>query len=157
MGNDWTSAIERAQAYSPFLAGALDRLPELAALLADGKDDGGEAALAWARAAAVRQAEEGEPDIAVALRRERLALALALAIGDLAGAFPLARVTGGRTQRGFVSANHSDRTRPVGPASRRIASTTETRKPYASPIKLTGMSRRRFIGRYAALLNASGR
>ena len=94
MGNDWTSAIERAQAYSPFLAGALDRLPELAALLAYSKGDGGEAALAWARAAAVRQAEEGEPDIAVALRRERLALALALAVGDLAGAFPLARVTG---------------------------------------------------------------
>src|SRR5690606_3854627 len=47
----------------------------------------GEAALEWAR-----RAGEGAPDIPSALRRERLALALAVGIGDLAGAFPLARV-----------------------------------------------------------------
>ena len=82
---DWTSALARADAHAPFLSRAIERLPELAALLAAGK---GEEALARARAAG-----EGVDDVAVALRRERLALALALAIGDLAGAFPLARVT----------------------------------------------------------------
>ncbi len=83
---NWISALERAQVHAPFLSRAMDRLPDLVALLAAGE---GEAALAWAKAAGA-----DAPDIAVALRRERLALALALAIGDLAGAFPLARVTG---------------------------------------------------------------
>ncbi|MGN6357193.1 MAG: bifunctional [glutamine synthetase] adenylyltransferase/[glutamine synthetase]-adenylyl-L-tyrosine phosphorylase [Novosphingobium sp.] len=82
---NWTSAIDRAHAHAPFLSRALERLPELTALLADGR---GEDALAWARAAG-----EGAPTIPVALRRERHALALALAIGDLAGVFPLTRVT----------------------------------------------------------------
>ncbi len=82
----WQSALERANAHSPFLAQAIGRLPDLATLLAAGE---GEAALEWARSAGA-----DAPDVAVALRRERLALALALAIGDLAGAFPLARVTG---------------------------------------------------------------
>ena len=86
MTTDWTGAILRARAHAPFLAHALERLPDLAALLEKGD---GEAALAWAR-----WAGEDAEDIGVALRRERLALALALAIGDLAGAFPLARVTG---------------------------------------------------------------
>jgi [glutamine synthetase] adenylyltransferase / [glutamine synthetase]-adenylyl-L-tyrosine phosphorylase len=82
---DWDSALARARAHAPFLARALDRQPDLAALLAAGE---GEAALVWARA-------QGEhPDAEVALRRERLALAAALAVGDLAGAFPLARVVG---------------------------------------------------------------
>ena len=63
----------------------MDRLPDLTALLAAGE---GEQALGWAKAAG-----EGVDDVGVALRRERLALALALAVGDLAGAFPLARVT----------------------------------------------------------------
>ncbi|WP_027443298.1 bifunctional [glutamate--ammonia ligase]-adenylyl-L-tyrosine phosphorylase/[glutamate--ammonia-ligase] adenylyltransferase [Erythrobacter cryptus] len=82
---DWDSALRRARAHAPFLARALERQEALAALLAAGE---GEAALAWARA-------QGEhPDTEVALRRERLALATALAIGDLAGAFPLARVVG---------------------------------------------------------------
>ena len=85
----WTSALERAERHAPFLSHAMGRLPELTSLLAAGaNDDGAEAALAWARAAG-----EGAPDVAIALRRERLALALALGIGDLAGAFPLARVT----------------------------------------------------------------
>jgi glutamate-ammonia-ligase adenylyltransferase len=82
---DWDSALARARAHAPFLARALDRQPDLAALLAAGE---GEAALVWART-------QGEhPDTEVALRRERLALAAALAVGDLAGAFPLARVVG---------------------------------------------------------------
>ena len=79
---DWTGALARAQAHAPFLARAMDRLPDLVALLAAGES---EAALAWAKARG-----EGADDIGVALRRERLALALALAIGDLAGAFSLA-------------------------------------------------------------------
>lgn len=83
---DWTGAIARARAHAPFLAGALDRLPELTELLAAGDEAG---ALAWARAAGA-----GAPDIGTALRREKQALSLALAIGDLAGAFPLLRVTG---------------------------------------------------------------
>jgi len=58
----------------------------LTAILAAGD---GDAALAYAR-----RAGEGVEDTGVALRRERIAMALALGIGDLAGAFPLARVTG---------------------------------------------------------------
>jgi len=79
MAGDWQGAIERARAHSPFLALALSRQPELAALLEHGE---GEAALALAKA-------PYEGDVATALRRERLALATALAVGDLAGAFPL--------------------------------------------------------------------
>ena len=82
---DWDSALHRARTHAPFLARALDRQPELAALLTAGE---GEAALEWARS-------QGEiADTEVALRRERLALAAALAAGDLAGAFPLAKVVG---------------------------------------------------------------
>ncbi len=82
---DWESALHRARTHAPFLGRALERNPELAALLARGE---GEAALVWAR-------EQGaNPDPEVALRRERLALAAALAVGDLAGAFPLSRVVG---------------------------------------------------------------
>jgi glutamate-ammonia-ligase adenylyltransferase len=84
MQGDWQAAIDRARAHAPFLALGLDRQPELAGLLGQGE---GDAALAWARAAG-----EGAPDVGAALRRERLALATALAIGDLAGAFPLAQV-----------------------------------------------------------------
>ncbi|MEO1489873.1 MAG: glutamine-synthetase adenylyltransferase, partial [Pseudomonadota bacterium] len=80
---DWTDALQRARRHAPFLARALDRQEELAALLAEGR---GEEALQWAKARGAGQAT------AIALRRERLALATALAIGDLAGAFPLARV-----------------------------------------------------------------
>ncbi len=81
--DQWTAAIARAQAHSPFLSGALDRLPALAELLTGD----GEQALVWAR-----QAGDRALDIPTALRRERLATALALGIGDLAGAFPLERV-----------------------------------------------------------------
>jgi glutamate-ammonia-ligase adenylyltransferase len=86
MTADWTGAIARARAHAPYLAGALDRLPELTEILASG-DGGG--ALAWARAAG-----SNVDDVGTALRREKQALALALAIGDLAGAFPLLQVTG---------------------------------------------------------------
>ncbi|KPF63829.1 bifunctional [glutamate--ammonia ligase]-adenylyl-L-tyrosine phosphorylase/[glutamate--ammonia-ligase] adenylyltransferase [Porphyrobacter sp. AAP60] len=82
---DWDSALHRARTHAPFLARALDRQPDLAALLAAGK---AENALQWARA-------QGDgADAEVALRRERLALAAALAVGDLAGAFPLTQVVG---------------------------------------------------------------
>jgi [glutamine synthetase] adenylyltransferase / [glutamine synthetase]-adenylyl-L-tyrosine phosphorylase len=86
MTPDWTDALARADAHAPFLSRAMARLPDLVALLAAGE---GEAALDWAKAQGA-----GIEDVGVALRRERLALALALAIGDLAGAFPLVRVTG---------------------------------------------------------------
>ncbi len=84
MSRQWQSAIIRARKHAPFLALGLDRLGELEALLAAGQ---GEAALSWAKSAG-----RVAPDVATALRRERLALAVALGIGDLAGAFPLARV-----------------------------------------------------------------
>ena len=83
---DWSGAIDRAHDHAPFLSRALERLPDLAGLLAEGR---GEDALAWARLAG-----EGADSVPVALRRERHALALALAIGDLAGGFSLTRVTG---------------------------------------------------------------
>ncbi|MDY7098199.1 MAG: bifunctional [glutamate--ammonia ligase]-adenylyl-L-tyrosine phosphorylase/[glutamate--ammonia-ligase] adenylyltransferase [Pseudomonadota bacterium] len=79
----WNDAIKRARAHAPFLARALDRLPELEGLLSQGE---GEAALAFAHQRGVHE------DTGAGLRRERLALATALAIGDLAGAFALPRV-----------------------------------------------------------------
>jgi glutamate-ammonia-ligase adenylyltransferase len=82
---DWADALHRARSHAPFLARALARLPELAALLEAGE---GDAALAAARG------QGDHPDTEIALRRERLALAAVLAVGDLAGAFPLARVVG---------------------------------------------------------------
>ncbi|RIV83682.1 bifunctional [glutamate--ammonia ligase]-adenylyl-L-tyrosine phosphorylase/[glutamate--ammonia-ligase] adenylyltransferase [Aurantiacibacter zhengii] len=81
---DWQSALQRAQAHSPFLKRAMDNREELAALLRDGK---GEDALAHAKAEG-----EAHADTGTALRRERLSLAMVLAIGDLAGAFDLTRV-----------------------------------------------------------------
>ena len=83
---DWPDALRRARAEAPFLCRGLGRLPDLAALLAMGRI---EEALTAARAAGADCADPG-----VALRRERLAFSIALAIGDLAGALPLARVIG---------------------------------------------------------------
>ncbi|WP_295631248.1 glutamine-synthetase adenylyltransferase, partial [Novosphingobium sp.] len=80
----WTSAMARARAHAPFLADALDKLPDLANLLSSGLFDD---ALAHAKAAGHDEAETG-----AALRRERLSLALTLGVADLAGALPLARV-----------------------------------------------------------------
>lgn len=85
MSADWTSAIARARAHAPYLAGLLDRQPALTELLAAGDGAG---ALVFARGAG-----HGANDTSSALRREKHALALALAIGDLAGAFPLLEVT----------------------------------------------------------------
>ncbi|MEO1729379.1 MAG: bifunctional [glutamate--ammonia ligase]-adenylyl-L-tyrosine phosphorylase/[glutamate--ammonia-ligase] adenylyltransferase [Pseudomonadota bacterium] len=85
----WNDALERARRYAPFLKRSLDRLPDLADLLAAGKAD---EALEWARA---RGAHE---DTGVGLRRERLALATTLAIGDLAGEYSLAQVVGELTR-----------------------------------------------------------
>ena len=42
---DWAGALHRARTHAPFLTRALERQPDLAALLAAGD---GEAALAWA-------------------------------------------------------------------------------------------------------------
>lgn len=86
MNADWTGAMARAQAHAPHLALGLQRLPDLAALLAAGDWDG---AQAW-----VRDAGTKDTDAPTALRREKQALALALAIGDLAGALPLLTITG---------------------------------------------------------------
>jgi len=83
MAGEWQSAIDRAQRNAPFLARSLERLPELAALLAAGDLD----------AAFDYCAHAGDgAEIGVALRRERLALALTLAIGDLAGVLSLDEV-----------------------------------------------------------------
>ena len=81
---DWSGALARAEAHAPFLSRAMARLPDLVALLAAGE---GEAALDFAR-----HAGDGADEVGTSLRRQRLALALVLAVGDLAGAFPLARV-----------------------------------------------------------------
>jgi len=83
---DWQGALRRAQDHSPYLADLIERHPELVAMLRSGK---GEDALALAK-----RAGEDADDVAVRLRREKRALALVLAIGDLAGAFPLLKVTG---------------------------------------------------------------
>ena len=84
MSGDWQGAIERARANAPFLAAALERMPQIAELFGEGR---GEDALAHAKSLG-----EEEGDAASALRRERLGIALALAIADLAGEFALGRV-----------------------------------------------------------------
>lgn len=84
MEANWQEALVRARRFSPFLARALDRQPDLTQLLERGE---GEAALAFAGACA-----QAASDTAVGLRRKRLTLAAALAVGDLAGAFPVGRV-----------------------------------------------------------------
>lgn len=81
---DWKEALARARSHAPFLARALERQPQLEALLCEGRC---EEALAWAR-------DQGshEEDPAIALRKQRLGLATTVAIADLAEAFDLARV-----------------------------------------------------------------
>lgn len=79
---DWDHALARVRNCSPFLSLALQRRPDLAELLAQGRAD---------EALALVLAEE-DADVGRALRRERLGLALVLGVGDLAGHFPLARV-----------------------------------------------------------------
>ena len=84
MAIDWQSALDRAERHSPFLKRALERRPELVALLTQGDGAG---ALARAKASG-----EGAGDTGAALRRERLSLAAVLAVGDLAGAFSVEEV-----------------------------------------------------------------
>lgn len=81
---NWDTALARARAHAPFLARALDQQPEIAALLAAGASD--------AAVAVARDAGEGIAATGRALRLEKRALATVLAVGDLAGAFPLATV-----------------------------------------------------------------
>ncbi|HEY8605339.1 bifunctional [glutamine synthetase] adenylyltransferase/[glutamine synthetase]-adenylyl-L-tyrosine phosphorylase [Tsuneonella suprasediminis] len=126
MSGDWTAAIERARNHAPFLARALDRQPELAALLAAGD---GEGAVALAKAAG-----DGIEDTGVALRRERLALATALAIGDLAGAFPLLRIT---SELSALADRALDRA---------IAATIRSRVPDAEPAGMIALA----LGKHGA-------
>lgn len=91
---DWRGAIARAEAHSPFLARAMRRMPDVTALCAEGR---GEDALTLAREKGQYSGQisgETVEEVERAMRRERLAMALALGLGDLAGAFPLARVMG---------------------------------------------------------------
>ena len=89
-GANWTEALVRAEVEAPYLAREMGNFPELVDLLAAGEVD---RALAWAS-----HAGEDSPEIGIRLRRQKRAMALALAIGDLAGAFPLLRVTGALTE-----------------------------------------------------------
>ena len=87
MSASLSSALRRARGHAPFLAGALERMPDIAALL---DDDALDAAMALALRYGADEDSAG--DTPAALRRERLALALVLAIGDLAGAYAFADV-----------------------------------------------------------------
>ena len=80
-----SAAVERARAYSPFLALILDRESVLEDALSAGRLD--------------LTASSADPTMTVArrLRLERRALALNVAIGDLAGVLDLTAVTGALT------------------------------------------------------------
>ena len=123
---DWPHAIRRARAEAPFLCRTLDRLPELTGLLELGRI---EEALAFAR-----QTGKDSEDVGIALRRERLALSLALAIGDLAGALPLARVMG-------ELSTFADRA-----LDRAITAATRCRMPDAQPRGFSGIA----LGKHGA-------
>jgi [glutamine synthetase] adenylyltransferase / [glutamine synthetase]-adenylyl-L-tyrosine phosphorylase len=77
-------ALSRAQTNSPFLAGLIERQPELVVLLEQGECD---AALAAALSVQV------EGDTGATLRKQRQGVALVAAIADLAGLWDLSRVT----------------------------------------------------------------
>lgn len=78
-------ALQRAEGHAPFLRHAIERNPDLTALLAGGDLDG-------ALALAMRRGDEAD-SVAAGLRRERAALALVLAVGDLAGLLGMEQVT----------------------------------------------------------------
>lgn len=78
------NALVRAQTNSPFLAGLIERQPELTALLEQGDFDA-------ALGAALSIAVDGDPG--ATLRKRRQAVALVTAIADLAGIWDLAQVT----------------------------------------------------------------
>lgn len=79
-----STAISNAQTNSPFLAGLIERHPDLVALLKQGDFD---AALAVALSTAV------EGDAGATLRKQRQGVALVTAIADLMGMWDLTRVT----------------------------------------------------------------
>ncbi|MGL5838625.1 MAG: bifunctional [glutamine synthetase] adenylyltransferase/[glutamine synthetase]-adenylyl-L-tyrosine phosphorylase [Sphingorhabdus sp.] len=79
-----TKAIDRAQANSPFLAGLIERLPDLVAFLQKNDFD---TALSHALATQVKA------NPAATLRKQRQGVALVTAIADLSGAWDLTRVT----------------------------------------------------------------
>ncbi len=81
---DVGDALSRANANSPFLAGLIERLPELVAQLEKGDFEG---ALAKALSIAI------EGDTAATLRKRRQGVALVTAIADLAGVWDLGKVT----------------------------------------------------------------
>lgn len=78
------AALSRAEENSPFLAGLIERQPELVAQLEKGDFEG---ALAEALSLKI------EGDTAATLRKQRHGVALVTAIADLAGIWDLARVT----------------------------------------------------------------
>ena len=81
---DWQNALARARRHAPFLTRMLDRFPEIAELLAEGR---------WAEARTAAAEVGMESPLDGLLRRRRGALSLVLAIGDLAGALSLEDVT----------------------------------------------------------------
>ncbi|MET0240506.1 MAG: bifunctional [glutamine synthetase] adenylyltransferase/[glutamine synthetase]-adenylyl-L-tyrosine phosphorylase [Sphingobium sp.] len=83
--SDWTEALNRASAHSPYLSRQIECFPEVVSLLRIGDIDS-----AWIAAGGV-----ADPDapVARALREEKRARGLAIAIADLAGAWPLETVT----------------------------------------------------------------
>ena len=122
----WMDALARARAHAPFLRHALDRQPQLEELLRSGD---AAAALEWAQAAG-----STIDDAAIALRRQRLALAATLAIGDLAGAFPLALVM----QRLSAFADHA--------LDRAISDAITRRVEDAEPVGMSGIA----LGKHGA-------
>jgi glutamate-ammonia-ligase adenylyltransferase len=80
---NFAEALERARCHAPFLREAMERRPEITALLQAGNME-----------QAIACAAEADGPVARRLRIERDRLALAVAIGDLAGALPLERVVG---------------------------------------------------------------
>ncbi len=106
----------RARLWSPFLTMVLDREPELARSLSEGRLD--------------LTASSAMPDMPVArrLRIERRALALNVAIGDLSGVLDLTAVTGALT--GF--ADYALDTA--------IRAAIEERTPGAEPLGFTGIA-----------------
>jgi len=76
-------AIARAQANSPFLAGLMERNPDLMAMVEAGKFD----------AALMHSLARTADNVGTALRKQRQGVALVTAIADLAGVWDLSRVT----------------------------------------------------------------
>ncbi len=82
--SDMPKVINRAHRYSPFLRRAIDNLPDISALLADGDIQG---------AIAASHILGKSESIDIALRQQRTALSLSLAIADLSGHMPFSQVT----------------------------------------------------------------